>query len=300
MVKLSLETIHLVDIINRTGSFSAAAEQLHRAPSTVSYLVSTVEEQLGINLFERHGPKVRLSAAGEELLREGRWLLQAADDLEARLQRLKTGYEAELRIAVDELIPIAAFIDDLREFQALGSGTRIRFLSEVMTGSWEALTENRADLIIAACEGPPGGGYKSKAVGAVEFVFCVAPTHPLVHLPQPLRREDMLRYPLIVVADSARLMPKRSVGLLSGQNRITVPTMEAKIAMQKAALGHGFLPRPLIKGDLQRGELIELEVEEPVPVPAFMLAWKHQPQGEALKWWCTRLDRNLLPDILEQ
>lgn len=299
MAKLSLEVIQLVDIVERTGSFSAAAERLHKAPSTISYLVSTLERQLGLQLFERHGPKVRLSNIGEELLREGRWLLQAADDLESRLQRLQSGYEAELRIVVDELVPVAALAEDLRAFEALKSGTRLRFLSEVLTGSWEALKENRADLIIAADEGPPGGGYKAKMVGVVDFVFCVAPTHPLARLPQPISREDLLRYPAIVVADSARVMPARSVGLLAGQNRITVSSMRAKIALQVAGLGHGFLPRPMIEQALLRRELIQMEVEEPAPLPSFWLAWKHHQQGEALKWWCQRLDRQLLPALLK-
>jgi DNA-binding transcriptional LysR family regulator len=298
MAKLSLEAIQLVDIVERTGSFSAAAERLHKAPSTISYLVAMLEQQLGLKLFERHGPKVRLSKIGEELLREGRWLLQAADDLENRLQRLNVGYETELRIVIDELIPVEAFAEDIRAFDALKSSTRLRFLSEVMTGAWEALKENRADLIIAAGEGPPGGGYKAKLVGTVEFVFCVSPSHPLAKLPQPISREDLLRYPAIAVADSARSMPARTVGLLAGQNRLTVPTMSAKIALQIAGLGHGFLPQPMIEQALRRCELIQLETEEPAPVPSFWLAWKHHQQGEALKWWCKRLDRQLLPALL--
>ncbi|WP_347614666.1 LysR family transcriptional regulator, partial [Comamonas thiooxydans] len=78
MLKLSLEAIELVDTIARHGSFASAAERLHKVPSTISYAVSKLEEQLGLNLFVRNGPRVSLTPAGEELLKEGRWLLAAA------------------------------------------------------------------------------------------------------------------------------------------------------------------------------------------------------------------------------
>jgi DNA-binding transcriptional LysR family regulator len=66
----------------RRGSFSAAAKELFRVPSTISYTVSKLEEDLGVRLFERFGPRVVLTPAGEELLKEGRYLLKAAGDLE--------------------------------------------------------------------------------------------------------------------------------------------------------------------------------------------------------------------------
>ncbi len=58
MLKLSLEAIELVDTIARHGSFAGAAERLHKVPSTISYAVSKLEEQLGLNLFVRNGPRV--------------------------------------------------------------------------------------------------------------------------------------------------------------------------------------------------------------------------------------------------
>ena len=58
-----------------------------------------------------------LTAAGRELLAEGRMLLRAAGDLEHRIRRIATGWEPELRIAVDTIVPFAAIlplIDQLR------------------------------------------------------------------------------------------------------------------------------------------------------------------------------------------
>jgi DNA-binding transcriptional LysR family regulator len=298
MLKLSLEAIEIVDAIARHGSFAAAAERLYKVPSTISYAVSKLEDQLGLALFVRNGPRVSLTPAGQEMLKEGRWLLAAARQLESRMRQISTGFEAELRLVHDSLIPTSAFNPDICAFEDLNCGTRLRVGSEAMTGTWEMLREGRADLIIAAGEGPPGGGYKAVAVGSLEFVFCVTPTHPLAKLQRPLVRDDLLEHTAIVVGDGARASADRTVGLLMGQRRITVPSMQAKIAAQTAGLGHGYLPRACVRADLEQGVLVELQIEQPRPPETFWLAWSTERMGEALKWWIQRLDRQLLPGIL--
>lgn len=298
MLKLTLEAIELIDAIDRHGSFAAAAERLHKVPSTISYTVSKLEDQLGLALFVRNGPRVSLTAAGQEMLKEGRWLLNAAADLESRMRQIATGYEAEVRLVHDSLIPTSAFTPDICAFEDLNCGTRLRIACETLTGSWEALRDGRADLIVAAGDGPAGGGYKLVSVGKLAFGFCVAPTHALASVQRPLTRDDLLQHTGIVVGDSARHLSERTVGVQLGQKRITVPSMAAKIAYQVAGLGHGFLPLACIEDELSRGTLVELPCEEARPDEPFWLAWKPAHQGEALKWWINRLARPLVPNIL--
>ncbi|MDT0140590.1 LysR family transcriptional regulator [Acidovorax sp. PRC11] len=298
MLKLTLEAIELVDAIARHGSFAGASERLHKVPSTISYAIAKLEEQLGFALFTRNGPRVALTPAGQELIREGRWLLSSARQLESRMRQIATGFESEVRLVHDSLIPTEAFNPDICAFEDLDCGTRLRIASEALTGTWEALREGRADIIVAAGEGPAGGGYKAIAVGSLAFAFCTTATHPLAQLRRPLTRADLLEHTAIVVGDGARQLTDRTVGLLSGQRRITVPTMQAKIAAQAAGLGHGFVPRACVRVELETGVLVELQVEEPRPDETFWLAWRPEHMGEALKWWRQRLDRALLPGIL--
>ena len=168
MLKLTLDAIEIIDAIDRGGSFAAAAEALHKVPSTISYTVAKLEEQLGFQLFTRRGPRVSLTAAGRELLSEGRWLLRSAADLESRLRRIATGYESELRLVHDALLPTTALVDDIRAFEALDCGTRLRISTEVMTGSWEALREGRADLVLAVGDPPPGLSQRARRLRAID------------------------------------------------------------------------------------------------------------------------------------
>ena len=80
-IKLSLDSLEVIDAIARKGSFAAAAESLFRVPSAITYTVRKLEEDLGVALFNRAGHRAELTEAGAELLREGRNLLNAASEL---------------------------------------------------------------------------------------------------------------------------------------------------------------------------------------------------------------------------
>lgn len=293
MLKLSLDAVAIIDAIDRRGSFARAAQELYRVPSTISYTVSKLEEDLGVRVFERNGPRVVLTAAGRELLREGRVLLRAAVELEQRVQRVASGWETELAIGMDSMFSTRALQDDMRDFCAAARHTRLRFVQETLSGPWEALLDRRVDLLAGvAGEGPSGGGYVARAIGQVPFLFAVAPGHPLAHAPEPLGRAALQEHRAIVVADSARTMAARTVGLQVGQDTLTVPTMQAKFDLQIAGLGFGFLPAPCARRAVEQALLVERQVDEPRAPETFYVAWRTGEEGAALKWWRERLLRD--------
>jgi DNA-binding transcriptional LysR family regulator len=290
MLRLSLEALQIVDAIDRRGSFSAAGKELHRVPSTISYTVGKLEDDLGVAVFERNGPRVTLTAAGQELLKEGRYLLKAAQDLEHRVRRVASGWETELTLGLDSMFPIMALASGAAAFYQVAQQTRLRLVQEALSGTWEALLDRRVDLVVgAAGDGPAGGGYVSLPIGTLEFVFAVAPDHPLVREPGPLGRSQLQRHRAVVVADSARRIAPRTVGLLLGQDALAVPDMASKFACQVAGMGFGFLPVPCARAAIAAGLLVEKEVEEPKPAETFYLAWRAGESGAALKWWIERL-----------
>lgn len=56
-------SLEVVDAVARNGSFSAAAQELHRVPSAVSYTVRQLEEWLAVPLFVRRHRDVELTPA---------------------------------------------------------------------------------------------------------------------------------------------------------------------------------------------------------------------------------------------
>lgn len=299
MLKLNLEALQIIDAIDRRGSFSGAGKELHRVPSTISYTVSKLEEDLGVQLFKRSGPKASLTPAGQELLKEGRYLLKAAGDLECRVRRVASGWETDLAIGMDSIFSPIALQDDIKAFYEVAQQTRLQFMQESLTGTWEALLDGRVDLLIGvAGEGPSGGGYTAESIGNIEFVFAVAPSHPLATASHPLGKGDLANYRAISVADSARVLPARTVGMLFGQEALAVPDIRTKYQLQLAGIGFGFLPEPYARAAIGAGLLVEKQVEEPKPAETFSLVWRTGAEGAALKWWLDHLRKTALLERL--
>lgn len=64
-------SLEVVDAVARNGSFSAAAQELHRVPSAVSYTVRQLEEWLAVPLFERRHRDVELTLPAFGFCRKG-------------------------------------------------------------------------------------------------------------------------------------------------------------------------------------------------------------------------------------
>lgn len=298
-MKISLEALEVLDAIDTRGSFAAAASALHRVPSALTHTVKKLENDLGVALFLRQGRRASLTPAGALLLAEGRHLLRAAGELECRVKRVATGWENELRIAVDAVLACPALVPLLAKFYREPSGTRLRLTCEVLGGCWDALFSGRADLAIAAPgDMPPSGGVRTRPFGSVDFVFVVAANHPLARLPEPLAPSTIRPHRVIAVADSSRQLLARSSGLLSGQDVLTVPDTESKLAALRAGLGVGHLPRHQAQRALLDGTLVVREVTEPKPTLPLYLAWRSDHQGKALSWFLDRLPDEALRALL--
>lgn len=296
--KLSLESIEVLDAIARKGSFAAAAESLFRVPSAITYTVRKLEEDLGVTLFNRSGHRAELTVAGVELLREGRNLLNAANELELRVKRVASGIETELTIAISDIFDIATIYPVLNKFYAQNFGTRLKLLREVYGGSWDALLNGRADISLGAPgDAPSGAGFIAKPFGTLAFHYAVSPNHPLAKLPEPLQNQDIMLYRSVSAADSSRNLAPRTSGILSGQDVLSVPDMKTKLQAQIAGLGVGYLPKKLAERYAAKGDLVIKRVAEPKPDVTSFLAWRSNG-GKAQQWLIKELQQLDLNDLL--
>lgn len=85
---LELKQLRLFIAVAENGGFSPAAKKLYISHSTLSRGVTGLEKELGVKLIERSNKVEKLTAAGEQLLEEGKALLEAADKLEQRIREI--------------------------------------------------------------------------------------------------------------------------------------------------------------------------------------------------------------------
>lgn len=302
---LTPEALEMVETIARCGSFAGAARELGKVPSALTYSVRQLEQSLDVLLFDRRG-QAQLTAAGEELLREGRRLLQQIDAVANRVRRVATGWEAQLSIALDCLIAPAPLYDLMSSFYALNADgeegidgensppTRLKWCHEVLSGTWEALLNGRADLAIGLNTGSsPQEDIQTALLGRLQMVLAVAPHHPLARLPAPIHPEQLARYRIVAIADTAQRLEPQTHGILPGQDVLTVPSLAAKIEAQLLGLGCGRLPEPLVRRHVEAGRLAVLDcAESQGPALPLYYAWRRSAaHGRALSWWLTQLQQ---------
>ena len=106
----------LVTVVDE-GGYARAAAKMHKTQSAVSYAVQKMESVLGVKVFKVEGRKAVLTPTGELLYRRARYLLEEAGGLEEAAKKLSSGWEPEIRIAVEVLFPTYLL---LRCLDALG------------------------------------------------------------------------------------------------------------------------------------------------------------------------------------
>src|SRR3984885_1435 len=126
------------------GSFSAASRKLHRAQSVVSELVSSLEGQIGVALFDRSGRYPTLTPQGAVLLADARNISSGLDFMKARARGMAAGLEPELSVVVDVLFPIAAITGAAKEFRERFSGTPLRLYVEAMGAAYQPVLDGIA------------------------------------------------------------------------------------------------------------------------------------------------------------
>jgi DNA-binding transcriptional LysR family regulator len=287
---LTPETIGLIDAVHRTGSMAAAAREMGVVPSALTYRVRRVEDALDVLLFDRSSRQAKLTEAGKELLREGNRLLVELDQLANRVKRVATGWEPQLTLAVDSIISRGTVMELCEAFFALKPPTRLKIREEALSGTLQALTSGQADLAIGvSMESGSNQDLQSKVLGNTQFVYAVAPHHPLAKATEPITNSMMLAHRVVAVADSVQRGSGVTIGLLGGQDVFTVPGMLAKLDAQMRGLGVGFLPEYLARPYINAGRLVEKKVTPKPRVMRVSYAWR-AADGKALQWWLRQLE----------
>ncbi|MEZ8988050.1 LysR substrate-binding domain-containing protein [Vibrio breoganii] len=286
---ISIDALRALDAIERKGSFAAAAESLYKVPSALTYTIKKLEDEVGTPLFDRSKQRAQLTAAGRLVLEHGREILLATNRLYDSVQELESGWESEIRLARDTIVPEQKIFPLISKFNNLQQKVDVNLGVEVIGGGWDALHSRRADIVIGANGELPKGLFSTHKMGEISFVFALSPKHPLANSPNTISNEQLQDYASIVVSDTSQILPVRDSGLFKSRQLIRVNSMESKIAAQIEGLGVGFIPTHLAKPFLESGQLVEKECAIPRPSHEIYLAWHKDQTGKAFEWFIEQL-----------
>lgn len=242
------------------GSFSAAARSLGRVPSAVSLVISQLEAELGLVLFDRSGREARPLDSARALEPRARHLASQLRQLEADALSLHRGLERRLTLAiVPELVsgpwtaPLAVLAS---EFPSL----EVEVISAPQADAVGLLHEGGADLALLFERERLDERESFEEVGSDLMVAVLAPS--LARTPRGngrLRLEDLLDLRQIVM--SSRHDSHTDSRFIKSRRVWRTDSHLATLGLVQAGLGWALLPRALAQGAIAAGTLLEISFD---------------------------------------
>lgn len=249
----------LLNVVER-GSFAAAARQMGRANSAISYAIDTLEANLGVPLFVRGSTrKPVLTPAGKAILSEARWLAHGAELLRARVAGLREGLEAEISLAIDEMFPQDRLVGMLRAFRAQFPTVPVRLDTQILAGVQCVLESGGSAIGVGGMLHIVGEGFTRYDIEAVPIIPVATAEHPLATLERASAGDS--REHLQIVLSRRTEADGPNFGIV-GTQIWRVASLAAKHQLLLGGIGWGGMPEPMVRADLVAGRLSHLDLPD--------------------------------------
>src|SRR5579871_4548924 len=191
---LTLDQMRIFVAVVDEGSFSAAARKLGRVQSAVSQSIAALEQELGVELFDRIGKVPRPTEAGSALARDARRLISAAAEFRKRAACIARDIEPELSLAVDPIFPHDALIASLKAVAVEFPNLPVTIFTENLGGSEQRLRDGVAQFAISPMHPIVASDLAGEFLVAIDVVRVVGVDHPLAKEPEPISRATLEPY----------------------------------------------------------------------------------------------------------
>ncbi|UXY32693.1 LysR family transcriptional regulator [Streptomyces sp. HUAS TT20] len=253
-------------------SFTRAAAELKYAQSSVTGQIRALESDLGAELFDRLGSRIRLTEAGERLLPYARRMIELAE--EARTVVADADEPAgTLAIGTMESLTSYRLPPLLELFHHRYPRVRLSLRTTIGDETRQALRQGTYDLGFLMEEQTEHAGLEGVVLAEEPLVLVAAPGHPLAG--KPVATADLVRQPLLATEPGCayRDLFERELTALAPVDFMEFGTIEATKRAAAAGLGSALLPEVTVAAELSEGSLVRLAWE-----PSFtlrtQLAWR--------------------------
>jgi len=275
-------------VLAETLNFRRAAEKLHMAQPPLSISIRKLEQELGVDLFDRGKDGVKLTKSGEAALEEAQKALFHANQFKLAAQAASTGVGGRLRIgfvgsATHEVLPklIARFRRafagvelDLRE------ATSIRIMDELM--------QEQMDVGVVRIPVASGSGIRLTTLQTETFVLAVARSHPLADQ-SSVKLKDLAEKEFILYAGSdapgLRMAALHACQLRGFMPKVVQEAIQVQtvLSLVEANMGVALVPS-ISKRFVSRSVVYKTLIDFPASASiGISLAWKESTQSQAVR-----------------
>lgn len=251
---MDIRALHTFLVIAEEASFSRAADVMHLSQPAISKRIAQLEEQLGLQLFNRIGRRVSLTEAGETLAPHARQILRAADLAERSLSQLTEEVSGRLRIATSHHVGLHHLPEPLKQFISAYPKVEldIQFLDSEI--ACDAVESGDIELAVVTLPIEPSTNLICEVIWNDPLGILVAKEHALANQ-RNLKIADLQNYPAVLpdrqtytrrLLDNALTEAGINPNILIATNYLETIRM-----LVSTGLGWSALPISLVGDDLQ-------------------------------------------------
>ena len=196
---IELKHLRTIRAIEQAGGLARAADLLNMTQSALSHQVKGLEEQTGVELFVRRSKPLKLSAAGQRLLRLADKVLPEIEKAQEEFRNLRSGKSGRMHIAIECHACFEWLFPVLEKFRHNWPDVDVDIKAGLAFDALPALQKEEVDLVISSDpEDIPGVTF----VPLFDYspVFVAAAQHPLAQKafvePEDFRGETLITYPV--------------------------------------------------------------------------------------------------------
>lgn len=284
---IDVRKLRMLAELDRLGTISAVAEELHLTAPGVSMQLAALEREVGVPLTRRVGRRVALTPAGALLAAHGHDILARLSLAELDLDSLRSGSAGRYALSA---FPSAArtFVVDAcrRILEDPGSGLELTLSTLEPEDALAALAAGTVDLaVVHGYSNVPretGRGVVTRPLGAEPVRLAVRNTEPASAGRRPVRLSEFADAAWITpTADlTCFTMVERACGLAGFRPRVVAETVDFGVQLELVAAGVGVALIPSLAVDHLPDEVELLDLETPVG-RSLMLATRESGTADA-------------------
>ncbi len=276
---MELRDLRTFATVARTLNFRRTSECLNTAQSTVSARIASLEDELGVRLFDRLGAKVVLTETGSRLLGYAQKMLDLEDEARAWVMD-DTEIRGSLTVRVPESLCTHRLGGAIRAFREQFPLIKLNFITCTLDGLEKDLRLGVTDLAFVYMDAVKAADLRVEYLGSEPLILASAPDHPMARMRKVL--PEAFQGVSLLLAKGDCSYRRMFEGLLSECRVETGVGMEfsSLAALEQcliAGLGVTIIPEVTVRGDLHNGSLVTLAWQgEPLETGILMIRHKEK------------------------
>lgn len=260
VISMTNEQLRVLVAVVEQGSFRKAAKSIYKTQAAVSAAIKTLEDEFGLELFDRSHYRPQLTTAGEAFYQRAKLTMDHFQQLNIMGHQLASSVEPRFGIVISASCPLPSLLKKLKHVIDSFPYTRFHITTEVLNGVVEPINSGEADLAFGA-EFGLNTSHEKIPVEPVAFINVAAPGYFKTTNQRDISLEEAREYDQIALRDSAKRSDKASMYVSPSGESWSVSDMATKKDLTLAGLGWGRLPEHLIRQELASGLLEPIDVE---------------------------------------